>query len=168
VTDDTATTAVPVPRTVPEVRRGRERPGWRTLATDAAVLVGLAGLAITQPVLDLFGNNPTFFVAGNYGRRQIVMFALVVASVPAAVAVALSVPFALAGRRAARAAHAVAVAPGQRVGVGPLQLLGRQGPPVVECRLLGGLAHVSQPRERHGRPRSPGHPGVRPRHAPPR
>jgi len=110
VTDDTATTAVPVPRTVPEVRRGRERPGWRTLATDAAVLVGLAGLAITQPVLDLFGNNPTFFVAGNYGRRQIVMFALVVASVPAAVAVALSVPFALAGRRAARAAHAVAVA----------------------------------------------------------
>ena len=109
--DDRTTTAETTdPGPARADRPGRARPDRRTLAVDAAVLIGLAGVAITQPLLDLFGNNPTFFVAGNYGRRQIVMFALVVAFVPGAVAVALSTPFALVGRRASRAAHAVAVA----------------------------------------------------------
>ncbi len=81
----------------------------RRLVGDAAVLVGLAGVAITQPVLDLFGNNPTFFVAGNYGRRQIVMFVLVVALVPAAIVFALTAPARLAGRTAGAVAHAVGV-----------------------------------------------------------
>jgi hypothetical protein len=70
------------PRVV-EVNGGRAQRSLRELALDAAAVVGLAGLAITQPVLDLFGKNPTFFVAGNYGRRQIVAFVLVVAVVPA-------------------------------------------------------------------------------------
>lgn len=48
----------------------------------------MAGLAVTQPVLDVFGRNPEFFVAGRYGTREIVLFALIVALVPAAVAVA--------------------------------------------------------------------------------
>jgi hypothetical protein len=77
---------------------------------DGAVLFGLAGLAITQPLLDLFGNNPTFFVAGNYGRRKIVLFALVVALVPAAVVFVATAVVGLAGRRAAAIAHGVGVA----------------------------------------------------------
>lgn len=59
----------------------------RRWAVGAAGLVGLAGLAITQPVLDLFGRNPEFFVAGRHGRRQIVAFALAVAVLPSLVAV---------------------------------------------------------------------------------
>ena len=51
-----------------------------------AVVTGLIGVAVTQPVLDLFGRNPTFFTAGPYGRSQIVAFALVVALGPVAVA----------------------------------------------------------------------------------
>ena len=38
------------------------------------MLVGLAGLAITQPVLDLMGRNPEFFVAGSYTSSQIIWF----------------------------------------------------------------------------------------------
>src|SRR5690606_3543239 len=62
--------------------------GWRRFGTQAASLLGVAGVAICQPVLDLFGRNPTFFVAGRYSAGQIVAFALVVALPPAAVAVA--------------------------------------------------------------------------------
>lgn len=88
--------------------------GWRTglrrLIGDAAVVCGLAGVAVVQPLLDLFGQNPTFFVAGNYGRRKIVAFALVVTLVPAAVVfVATTLPGVL-GRRVGAVAHGVGVA----------------------------------------------------------
>ena len=43
--------------------------------TRALVILGLSALAVTQPLLDLFGNNPEFFVAGNYSTSQIVLFA---------------------------------------------------------------------------------------------
>lgn len=59
------------------------RKAWRVLGRRSLVLFGLAGLAITQPVLDLFGRNPEFFVAGGYSRGQIVVFVLVVGLVPA-------------------------------------------------------------------------------------
>ena len=49
-------------------------------------------VAITQPVLDLFGRNPALFVAGHYTTSQIILFALT-ALVPAAVVfVATTVP----------------------------------------------------------------------------
>src|SRR5215203_7368518 len=83
---------------------------WRQSAGDAAVLFGLAGVAITQPVLDLFGRNPTFFVAGGYGRRQIVAFALVIGFVPALVAFGLSALPALVDRRVGVWLHGLAVA----------------------------------------------------------
>jgi hypothetical protein len=54
----------------------------------SAALVGVAGLAVTQPVLDVFGRNPEFFVVGRYRTREIVLFALIVALLPAAVAIA--------------------------------------------------------------------------------
>ena len=77
---------------------------------DAAVLVGVAGVAITQPALDLFGRNPTFFVAGGYGRRQIVAFALVVAFVPALAAFVVSAGPGLVDRRLGAWLHGGAVA----------------------------------------------------------
>lgn len=68
----------------------------RRWTLDAAVLVGLAGVAITQPMLELLGSNPTFFVAGHYEVGQIIWFSVVVAVVPAAVVFALSQLAALA------------------------------------------------------------------------
>lgn len=91
-------------------RDGRVARSWRVLAADAAVLMGLAGVAVTQPVLDLFGRNPTFFVAGDYGRRQIVAFALTVAFVPGLVAFALSGVPGLVDRRVGTWLHGLAVA----------------------------------------------------------
>lgn len=98
------------PEVAPDEPEGRTATRWRRLLVDGVVLFGLAGVAITQPVLDLFGNNPTFFVAGNYGRRQIVLFALVVAVVPAAVVFLATAAVGLAGRRAAVIAHGAGVA----------------------------------------------------------
>jgi Sulfatase len=67
----------------------RPRAGtWRNRGYGAAALLGVAGLAITQPVLDLFGKNPEFFVAGRYSSTQIVVFALLVAFAPGLAAVA--------------------------------------------------------------------------------
>ena len=88
-------------------RSGRS---WRQWAADAAVLFGLAGLAITQPVLDLFGRNPTFFVAGGYGPGQIVAFALMVGFLPAAVVFAASAVPGMLGRHMGDWLHGVAVA----------------------------------------------------------
>lgn len=92
-----------MPDDAPQERRperGLRSPRLREWRRRAAILAGLAGLAITQPVLDLFGANPEFFVAGRYSGFQIVVFALVVAFVPAVAAIAASA--------AAEVAHPVA------------------------------------------------------------
>ncbi len=102
--------------------RARSRHRW---AVDAAVIFGLAGLAVTQPLLDLFGRNPTFFVAGNYGRRQVVAFAVVIAVVPALVVFLATALPGLISRRVAAVAH----------GVGVAFLAGLLG--LVLCRSLG-------------------------------
>lgn len=52
---------------------------WRLLH-----LLSLATLAITQPLLGILGDNPTFFTAHDSSPTQVVALALVVALVPAA------------------------------------------------------------------------------------
>lgn len=84
-------------------------PWIRVLALDAAVLVGLAGVAITQPLLELLGDNPTFFVAGRYEPHQIVALALTVAFVPPVLVFLATVVPGLAARRLSRPAHGVGV-----------------------------------------------------------
>ncbi len=87
-----------------------ERASWRAHALQAAVVFGLTALAVTQPVLDLFGRNPTFFVAGGYGRKQIVAFAVVITVVPGLVIwLATTLP-GLVHRRAATVLHHLRVA----------------------------------------------------------
>jgi hypothetical protein len=73
-------------------------------------LIGLVGLAITQPILDLMGRNPEFFVAGRYTSSQIVEFALVVAVVPSLVVFAVFGVARLAHPRLGGAVHALIVA----------------------------------------------------------
>ncbi len=74
------------------------------------VLVGLASLAFTQPVLDLLGRNPEFFVAGRYTASQIVLFGFAVALVPAAVVVAVHLVARAVHRRAGEVVHVALVA----------------------------------------------------------
>lgn len=80
------------------------------LGVDAAVLFGVSGIAVTQPVLDLFGRNPTFFVAGHYTTRQIVLFAILVAVVPAIVLFVPALLARLLHPRLARWLHGLGVA----------------------------------------------------------
>ena len=58
------------------------------LRTRSLVILGLSSLAVAQPLLDLFGRNPEFFVAGNYSTGQIVWFALLITLVPPLVGIA--------------------------------------------------------------------------------
>jgi Sulfatase len=74
------------------------------------VLFGLAGVAITQPLLDLLGRNPPFFVAGRYEASQIVWFAVIVAMAPAAAVFGVTALAGLLHRRGALFYHGVGVA----------------------------------------------------------
>jgi len=74
-------------------------------SSRVAVVAGLFGVAVTQPLLDLFGRNPTFFTAGPYGRGQIVLFALVVAIVPTAVVAACLILISKVRPQAGRVAY---------------------------------------------------------------
>jgi hypothetical protein len=72
------------------LRRGlRSHPNWGRYRSRVAALFGIAGLAVTQPLLDLVGRNPTFFVAGRYPSGKIVAFAVLVALVPASIGAAM-------------------------------------------------------------------------------
>ena len=80
----------------------RRRELARFTAVAALIVLGLSGLAVTQPLLDVVGSNAEFFVAGNYSTTQIVMFALAVALVPALIGILLVVGAAYVDRRAGR------------------------------------------------------------------
>lgn len=84
----------------------RRRQRW---LVDAAVLFGLAGVAITQPLLDLLGRSPPFFVAGRYDASQIIWFAITVAVVPGAIIFGVTALAGLLHRRGAALYHGVGV-----------------------------------------------------------
>ncbi len=73
------------------------------------IILGLSGLAVAQPLLDLFGKNPEFFVAGNYSGSQIVWFALLIVVVPPVVGTALTAVAMLVSRRAGTIVFALVV-----------------------------------------------------------
>ena len=51
-------------------------PAW--LGHEGLELVGLWTLAVAQPLLDLFGSAPTFFVANRMSDGEVLAFALIV------------------------------------------------------------------------------------------
>lgn len=77
-----------------------------SIGSRVGIVAGVVGLAITQPLLDLMGRNPEFFIAGRYTSIQIIEFGLVVALVPTA---ALSAVVLLSGRLHRRVGDAVYV-----------------------------------------------------------
>ncbi len=60
-------------------RAARRMHAREVVRHNALVLLALWGLAVAQPVLDLFGKNPEFFVANSLSKYEVVLFAVVVA-----------------------------------------------------------------------------------------
>ncbi len=79
----------------------------RTLWSWALIILGLSSVAVVQPLLDLFGNNPEFFVAGRYSSTQIVLFTLAITLAPPAVGVAIVAAATAVDRRAGSVAFVV-------------------------------------------------------------
>ena len=80
------------------------------LRTRSLVVLGLSSLAVAQPLLDLFGRNPEFFVAGNYSTAQIIWFALLITLVPPLVGIAAIAVATLINRRAGTIVYGIVVA----------------------------------------------------------
>lgn len=80
------------------------------VANRAAVIFGLSALAVAQPLLDLFGNNPEFFVAGSYSSGQVITFALIITLLPPVVGTVAVLAAAAADRRAGNAVFGIVVA----------------------------------------------------------
>ena len=117
--DVAATGATPI------VEREDARPAghvsvWRRVAArlelrevlgyDFLSLLALSGLAVAQPLLDLFGKNPEFFVAAEATRAQIVAFGLAVAFGVPLLAVVVELVAHAVGHRVGAAVHTGLVA----------------------------------------------------------
>ena len=79
------------------------------LRHNALVLLGLTGLAVAQPLLDLFGKNPEFFVAKDAGGGDVVAFGLAVTFLLPAVLLGIEALAFLLRPSAGRAVHSVIV-----------------------------------------------------------
>ena len=101
----------------------------------------LCGFAITQPVLDVTGRSPEFFLFNRASRGDILLLALAVTLLPAAAAWAAELLVGLLGRRARRAAHLALVA-GLLVVIAvevAKKLSAVRGPLLVALALAAGL-----------------------------
>lgn len=105
---DALTRESPRSRVLPGERSGERTPmhGW---LVRAGQVFGLCGFALAQPLLDLLGNNPTFFVAHDAGRTRILIFTLVVILVPPTLIVAALGVIRLASKALERLAMALVV-----------------------------------------------------------
>ena len=122
--------------------------------TRALVILGLSALAVTQPLLDLFGNNPEFFVAGNYSSSQIVVFAVAITIVPPAVAIGVTALATAIGRRLGQVVFgAVVAALATAFGLAMLRTIGvdQVVAVVVLALLIGGGIAVLVLRTKGGR-----------------
>jgi hypothetical protein len=68
------------------VSEAEATPATPKLLADAAQMFGLCGFAIAQPLFDLLGDNPAFFVAHDLDGFDVVLFALALLVIPALLA----------------------------------------------------------------------------------
>ncbi|WP_442791960.1 sulfatase-like hydrolase/transferase [Micromonospora sp. NBC_01740] len=131
------------------------RPGgWRTELGRLAEVAGLVGLVVTQPLLDVLGRSPDFFLFHRADRGEIMLLVALVALVPTA---AVALPGALsrlAGRTARSATHTLLV--GLLLAALAVQI-GRHGTPLrgVPLLLLAAVAGAAGAAA-HRRWRAPG------------
>lgn len=89
----------------------RRAEARRQIERSLAPAVALSALAVSQPLLELFGQNPTFFVARDAGTTGIVLFGAAVAIGPSLLAIGVvALAAVVSGRLAAAAHHVVVVA----------------------------------------------------------
>lgn len=81
----------------------------RSEALLALEICGLAALAFTRPILDSFGRAPETFLARGAAPRDVILFALLVATVPTLVVAGVSAATGLLGARTRCRAHLAAV-----------------------------------------------------------
>jgi hypothetical protein len=90
-----------------------DRPARRRLRAEAAYaleILALCGLAVTQPVLDVTGQSPDFFLFHGATRLDIIALVAVVVVVPPLALWGTGALLGLAGSRVRRIAHVVTVA----------------------------------------------------------
>ncbi|MER7459632.1 sulfatase-like hydrolase/transferase [Micromonospora sp. NPDC126480] len=83
--------------------------GWRVEARRLLEVAALVGLVVTQPLLDVLGRSPDFFLFHRAGRGEILLLAALIAVVPTLAVGLLGALSRLAGRGARAAAHTVLV-----------------------------------------------------------
>ncbi|WP_435823520.1 sulfatase-like hydrolase/transferase [Micromonospora echinofusca] len=134
---------------------GRRAPGgWRTELGRLAEMAGLVGLVVTQPLLDVLGRSPDFFLFHRAERREILLLVALVALVPTAALALLGALSRLAGRAARSATHTLLV--GLLLAALAVQV-GRHGTPLrgVPLLLLAAVAGAAGAAA-HRRWRAPG------------
>lgn len=99
------TAAHPTPPAVP-APAGR----WRPLLRAGVELLALCGLAVAQPLLDLYGRSPEQFAFRGVEGRSIVVFAAVVTFAPPLLLLLVEAVVAVVSRRARNALHSALVA----------------------------------------------------------
>ena len=94
----------------PVWRRAARRLHLREIARhNGLVVLALWGLAIAQPVLDLFGKNPEFFVANSLSKYEVALFGVVVALLLPVVLIVVEVVAYAIDRRVGLGVHVVFV-----------------------------------------------------------
>lgn len=128
--------------------------GWRTELGRLAEVAGLVGLVVTQPLLDVLGRSPDFFLFHRAERREILLLVALVALVPTAALALLGALSRLAGRAARSATHTLLV--GLLLAALTVQV-GRHGTPLrgVPLLLLAAVAGAAGAAA-HRRWRAPG------------
>ncbi|MEV4463561.1 sulfatase-like hydrolase/transferase [Micromonospora echinofusca] len=142
-------------RSDPAARAGRaSRVGWRAELGRLAEVAGLVGLVVTQPLLDVLGRSPDFFLFHRAERREILLLVALVALVPTAALALLGALSRLAGRAARSATHTLLV--GLLLAALAVQA-GRHGTPLrgVPLLLLAAVAGAAGAAA-HRRWRAPG------------
>lgn len=90
---------------------GQERKSWLRAETPYALeVLALCGLAVAQPILDVTGRSPDFFLFYGASRLDIVALVALIVLVPPLVLWGIGALVGLAGPRARRVAHLATVA----------------------------------------------------------
>ncbi|TBL29894.1 sulfatase, partial [Verrucosispora sp. SN26_14.1] len=88
---------------------GRSWGGWRAEGGRVLEVTALVGLAVTQPLLDVLGRSPDFFLFHRADRGEILLLVALVAIVPTVALGLLGLLSGLAGRLTRAATHTLLV-----------------------------------------------------------
>jgi hypothetical protein len=117
-------------------------------------VAALVGLAVTQPVLDVLGRSPDFFLFHRAGRRDILLLVALIAVAPTTALALLGTVSRLAGRTVRAAVHTLLV--GLLLAALAVQV-GRHATPLRGVPLLlAAIAVGTAGAAAHGRWRAPG------------